>query len=194
MLKNKGFIEMILPGAKRCYEDFKILPSVTLAQAILESNWGKSAPGHNLFGIKASASWTGQVQSLKTKEWNGQCMVKTTCNFRAYASYEKSILDHGILLTTPRYHKVREASDYKTACRELVCAGYATDPNYSKKLIAIIDHHRLYEYDKKELSAWDKEKAAARKWVMENGISDGGNPEGVASREMVWVMIRRMGI
>ena len=194
MSKNNDFIKTLVPGAIATYNKFKILPSITIAQAILESNWGRSSPQNNIFGIKANSRWKGKTQKLKTKEWDGEKMISVMANFRAYDSIENSILDHGILLTALRYSAVRETTDYKAAAIALQKAGYATDPNYAKKLISIIESYKLYEYDKKKLSAWDKEKAAAKKWVMENGISDGSNPEEVASREMIWVMLRRIGI
>jgi flagellum-specific peptidoglycan hydrolase FlgJ len=131
----------------------KILASLTIAQAILESNWGKSqlsTIGNALFGIKATSVWIGRVYNSNTKEcYDGVNMQTVNANFRAYDSWEESIADHSTLLTqASRYKKVVGETDYKLACQYIKEAGYATDPDYTGKLIGIIETNKLYEYDK----------------------------------------------
>src|ERR1039458_8041620 len=70
----------------------------TLAQAALESAWGKHAPGNNFFGIKADSSWTGDTQTLNTHEVINGVSTPTTALFRKYATPEDSFIDHGNFL------------------------------------------------------------------------------------------------
>lgn len=150
MSSKQEFINSVKDGAIQGYKDYGILPSLTIAQAILESGWGTTqlaTKAKNLFGIKAFSDWKGKKITMKTTEWyNG---VKTTVNadFRAYDSYNESIMDHNKLLSYSRYTSVRQAKDYKSACEAVYKCGYATDPEYAPKLIRIIEQYKLYEYD-----------------------------------------------
>lgn len=149
----QNFIDKILPGVKKGYSDYNILPSLTIAQAILESNSGKSQlaiKGNNLFGIKADSRWTGKKINFPTKEFIKGKEITVNTYFRAYGSFSDSVEDHTKFLLTKRYEKVRTSKDYKEACTEIWKAGYATDPRYSQKLIQLIETYRLYEYDAKE--------------------------------------------
>ena len=188
-------------------QTLKILPSVTIAQAILESNWGRSelaTGGNNLFGIKASPDWTGEVYRMMTKEQNSVGEIYTIeADFRKYRSYKESIKDHDDFFTsTPwrsnNYKRVLEAKEYKTQAQALQSCGYATDINYAKKLISLIERLGLQQYDKgvnkyvttnnTEPSTWAKE---SWDWGKEKGITDGTNPRGSCTREQVIAMIKR---
>ena len=150
--EQKKFIDLVKEEAIVNYKENNILPSLKIAQAILESSWGKSTlsiQGNNLFGVKAYSDWTGPSISLSTKEYvKGKC-IRTKCKFKSYPSLSKSIKDHSILLSTDRYLKVRESKDYKEACYAIYRCGYATSPTYSESLIEIIDSFELYKYDVK---------------------------------------------
>lgn len=146
---KKNFINEIKLGAMEGYRKYKILPSLTMAQAILESGWGKSHIENNLFGIKVGSNWKGKVAIKGTKEFaNGQ-WITIKAEFRAYNNFNESIEDHAKLLgENKRYIKVVQAKDYKIACTEIYKAGYATDPDYPKKLITIIEQNNLDRFDK----------------------------------------------
>lgn len=151
--EQKNFIERVGKLATADMQSSGILASLTIAQAILESRWGKSGltVGANaLFGIKATSAWKGKVYNCKTKEcYDGKnCTVVDGC-FRAYSSWEDSIKDHSAFLTgLSRYSAVVGETDYKKACKAIHAAGYATDPNYANKLINIIEQYGLTAYDK----------------------------------------------
>ncbi len=153
LTKNKqDFIEKIGNLAQKDMKESGVLASLTIAQAILESGWGESGLTKNanaLFGIKASSNWNGKVYNTKTKEcYDGKHFETITAGFRAYSSLEESIKDHSALLTgLARYKKVIGEKDYKKACIEIQRAGYATDPNYSNKLIRIIEINNLTRFD-----------------------------------------------
>ena len=129
-----------------------ILPSVTIAQAALESGWGTSelaTHANALFGIKADKRWSGRTYEIKTKEWyDGNEPVIIVDTFRAYSTWKESIADHTAFLTaSPRYRYVIGEQDYKKACKALQAAGYSTDPDYANKLIRLIEKYNLNQYD-----------------------------------------------
>lgn len=136
--------------------DRKILPSLTIAQAILESGWGQSGlttKGNALFGIKAGLTWKGKRYSSKTQECYDKINFTTiTAAFRGYNSWLESIQDHtAFIVSNSRYKAVLTAKDYKTACYAIAQAGYATAPDYAQTLISIIEQYKLYEYDKQTI-------------------------------------------
>jgi flagellum-specific peptidoglycan hydrolase FlgJ len=144
------FITLVKEGALHGFEKYGILPSLTIAQAILESGWGSSQlsqRGNNLFGVKAFSDWTGRRINLPTTEWYAGEMKIVNAEFRAYDSFNDSIEDHNKLLSYSRYKPMRECTDYRDACKKIHECGYATDPRYAEKLISIIEKNRLYEYD-----------------------------------------------
>lgn len=144
------FIESIKEGALRGYEKYGILPSLTIAQAILESGWGRSQLSqcaNNLFGIKAFSDWIGRRVNLPTTEWYDGQMKIVNAEFRAYDNLIDSIEDHNKLLSYARYKSVTECLDYRDACQKIHECGYATDPRYTEKLVSIIEKNKLFEYD-----------------------------------------------
>ncbi len=147
------FVESVIQGAIDSYKKYGVLPSLTLAQAILESGWGQSglsANYNNLFGIKAGSSWTGRVANLKTSEQNSDgSYYQITAGFRAYDSPADSIEDHAKLLTNDRYKRVLAANNYREACVAVRECGYATSLNYSNSLISLIEKYGLDQWDKK---------------------------------------------
>ncbi len=161
---QKDFIETVGKLAQADSHADRILPSVTIAQAILESGWGTSTltkKGNALFGIKAGKDWQGKVYSCKTKEcYDGVNLTPETAVFRAYDSLADSIADHGAFLCgLQRYTAVVGETDCRKACRALQAAGYATDPQYAGKLIGLIASYELTAYD----------KGAARTYLVQRG-------------------------
>jgi flagellum-specific peptidoglycan hydrolase FlgJ len=124
-----------------------ILPSLTLAQAALESAFGARNINNNLFGIKASGSWQGPIVSKVSIEYINGVKKAIKSNFRAYRSFDESVRDHTNFLLATRYDRVRQAKTYQEACRAIYECGYATDPNYPNKLIKIIEVYSLMRYD-----------------------------------------------
>ena len=121
-----------------------------LAQAALESGWGKreivAADGtcsHNLFGIKATGNWKGKVVEVATTEYVDGVPQRKLQKFRAYDSYTDAFRDYAKLLSNnPRYQDViAQGKDAVGFASQLQRAGYATDPNYAAKLTRIIQRH-----------------------------------------------------
>lgn len=124
-------------------------PSITMAQAILESGWGKYAICNNLFGIKKH-DWKGAICSAGTHEnYDGE-NVYITADFRAYLTPLGSIRDHAKFLhENPRYSGLFELpfTDYTGWAYGLKAAGYATSPTYAQKLITLIEDNNLQRLD-----------------------------------------------
>lgn len=119
--------------------------SITLAQGMLESNYGRSrlaTQGNNHFGIKCHSNWTGR-KIYHDDNRRGEC-------FRVYSSAEESYIDHSeFLVNGSRYRDLFRLSptDYKGWAHGLKKAGYATDPKYPQLLIRKIEEYRLWAYD-----------------------------------------------
>ena len=152
---QRHFLSAIKQGAMDGAKE-GILPSITAAQAILESGWGSSelakVPNNNLFGIKDSEDWHGEIVTVPTQEYLNGDYITVNAAFRKYASWNDSVVDHAKFFTSTEwrkdnYRKVVNETDYRIAAQELKNAGYATDPNYPGKLIRLIEAYKLYEWD-----------------------------------------------
>ncbi|CAG9245768.1 LYZ2 domain-containing protein [Burkholderia diffusa] len=143
-----AFIEAIAPAARDCMRRTRVPASVTVAQAALESNWGKRTPGFNLFGIKADTLWHGPTTADVTHEVVHGQRITITAHFRAYDDWQGSIDDHAAFLAgNPRYAPAFACKSGPDFAKAIAKAGYATDPQYADKLIAIMTAHRLMELD-----------------------------------------------
>ncbi|MFD1672951.1 glycoside hydrolase family 73 protein [Agrilactobacillus yilanensis] len=152
--EKTAFINKIAPYAKQLYQTYHILPSITIAQAILESDWGKSrlaSEYNNLFGVKSTDPNNSKV--LDTQEYVDGAWQTVKGRFQVYDSYDASLLAHAKLLAggtswnQDQYTHVVNATDYVSAANGLQQDGYATDPGYAKKIIQIIDKYKLTQYD-----------------------------------------------
>lgn len=134
---QEEFINALMPYALQVQEQYGIAPEITLAQAALETGWGKSAPGNNFFGIKSHGKSGGNTLAT-TEVINGQ-PVRVNDSFRAYESPGDSVLDYGRFLSeNPRYKAMLAASgDLEAQIDALGRSGYATDPNYASKIRSI---------------------------------------------------------
>lgn len=145
--KQQQFIESIAPKAQEIQRKYGVPASIAIAQAALESGWGSSAKGNNLYGIKADKSWDGAKVNMATHEFLNGANVGINDNFRAYASTEHSIENYGkFLASNGRYANVI-GSDANSAADALQRAGYATDPAYASKLKNIISTYGLTRFD-----------------------------------------------
>ena len=143
-----GFVQQHTEAAQAVQAETGIPAPFMLAQAALETGWGKreiigrdGTNSHNLFGIKAGGSWNGPTVEVTTTEYIGGQPRKMIQKFRAYASEAESFADYARLMKeSPRYAKVLErAGDAKAFAMGLQKAGYATDPLYGQKLGQVIN-------------------------------------------------------
>jgi len=143
-----NFVRQHSDTASRVEKATGIPASFMLGQAGHETGWGRfeikvkgGATSHNLFGIKAGASWTGKVAEVTTTEYVNGVAQKQVARFRAYDSYEDSFKDYARLISeSPRYAKVRtQTTSAHAFASGLQKAGYATDPEYAAKLSRAIN-------------------------------------------------------
>lgn len=148
MSREELFPQNILLAAQHSQRATGVLACVTLAQWALESNYGRQMPAgsNNPFGIKARK---GQAYvECKTKEWTPKRGFYTaTCRFAKYDSIEQAFIEHGRLLTRPKgpYVDSIPFRDNLTVYLTKMGKVYATDPQYSLKLLKIINTYKLYE-------------------------------------------------
>jgi flagellar protein FlgJ len=146
----QSFIQTHDGAAKAAEAATGIPASFMIAQAAHESGWGKreitgsdGSPSFNVFGIKATAGWTGKVAEVRTTEYVDGKPQKVMAKFRAYDSYEDAFKDYARLIgSNERYANVVAQAQGGSAegfARGLQKAGYATDPDYASKLAKVIN-------------------------------------------------------
>ncbi|OYV37830.1 MAG: flagellar rod assembly protein/muramidase FlgJ [Thiomonas sp. 20-64-5] len=142
----RQFIASILPSVQTAAKQIGVAPVAILAQAALETGWGQHAPGNNVFGVKAGAGWNGgTVQTLTQEFRNGVASVGTAA-FRAYQNMAESVQNYAALLARPRYQSARnQGNDISAFASALQRSGYATDPHYAAKLVAIARSPRMQQ-------------------------------------------------
>lgn len=137
---RSDFVDRIGAFAEDAARLLRVPPSFVIGQAALESAWGAreirsvgGEPSHNLFGIKAGASWNGATVEAVTTEVIGGVARKVVQRFRAYESYAEGFADYAKLLAG-RYAAAVGAPDASAFARGIAQGGYATDPAYAAKL------------------------------------------------------------
>ncbi|ELW9450834.1 flagellar assembly peptidoglycan hydrolase FlgJ [Burkholderia cenocepacia] len=142
-----AFVDRLAAPAQAASATTGIPARFIVGQAALESGWGKreiraadGSTSYNVFGIKANKGWTGRTVSALTTEYVNGTPRRVVAKFRAYDSYEHAMTDYANLLkNNPRYAGVLSASrSVEGFAHGMQKAGYATDPNYAKKLISIM--------------------------------------------------------
>jgi flagellum-specific peptidoglycan hydrolase FlgJ len=142
VLTSSDFFSKYLSSAQRASASSGIPALLILAQAALESGYGKSASGNNFFGIKAGKKWNGKTQTIPTHEYVNGVRVAINATFRAYDSPEESFSDWAdFIKSNSRYKSVLSASDTISAAKALQKAGYSTSPIYADQLITVA--HKL---------------------------------------------------
>ena len=148
-LTQSEFLKLVIPFAQASERATGVPASVTIAQAMLETGWGKTAKraGNNLFGIKGRGN-AGSVK-LWTREYSRGRWHKVRANFAAYRSMEDAFIAHASLISgKARYRRAMAVKNDPFAfARALQRAGYATDPKYASKLGSIIRKRGLTRYD-----------------------------------------------
>jgi flagellar protein FlgJ len=140
------FVRELAPQASVVAKELGLSLRTVLAQAALETNWGKHMPTHadgsssfNLFGIKAGGGWDGARVNVPTLEYEGGIAVRKQAQFRSYKSTADSLADYAELIKSdPRYAQARgRGDDVLGYARALVDGGYATDPDYAGKVATL---------------------------------------------------------
>ncbi len=146
---QQAFINAIAPGAMATQRRYGVPAAVTIAQAIDESGWGRSALAtndHNLFGIKGTGPAGSDI--LPTEEYENGQWVTINSAFRVYNNFAESIADHGELLATSGYYTQAMADRTDPdAFANALTGVYATNPEYGADLIQLMQQYNLYRYD-----------------------------------------------
>ena len=150
-LEPHSFVEKVWSGIKEVAKSVDIDPKMMLAQAIHETGWGRFIPrintgelANNLFGIKADKSWHGDSIVAKTTEVENGVVKQQKEKFRTYDNLRYSMEDYvNFVSSNPRYEKALASNNGVQYIKELHKAGYATDPNYSEKVLNIYNGDRL---------------------------------------------------
>jgi flagellar protein FlgJ len=150
-VSKDDFLRTLRPHAEQAAREIGVDPDVLLAQAALETGWGRSVPcnaqgecSFNLFGIKAGSQWSGATVNVPTLEFEAGIPVRKVERFRAYDSPADSFRDYAALIRdSARYASARGAGDNVEAfAAALQQGGYATDPHYAQKIAAVADEVR----------------------------------------------------
>lgn len=150
------FVQAVWPHATRAGEALGVDPRLLVAQAALETGWGRSiirqADGNssfNLFGIKAHGEWSGDRVAVQSLEYEGGVVERRRSQFRAYADIGESFNDYVALVRgQPRYQEaLGKSADPAAYMRSLQNAGYATDPHYADKVLAVMAHAAIRTAD-----------------------------------------------
>lgn len=155
--RRLAFIQKIAPYAQELAKKYGILASISIAQAAHESNWDNSklsSKYNNFYGVKTQDTTPGQSVVLDTTEYVDGKPQTQQARFAIYSSWKDSMKEHAETLVNgntwnpTQFKDVLEAKDYKQAAKALYDDHYATDVNYTKLLINVIETWNMQRYDK----------------------------------------------
>jgi peptidoglycan hydrolase FlgJ len=143
--QRRRFVEHMLPYARAAAEHLGVDERSLIAQAALETGWGTSQPADtsgsslNYFGIKAGANWRGDRVDSDTTEFSNGVAGTERAQFRAYGSVAENLSDYVRLIgNSPRYAEaLNTGTDVRAFATALQRGGYATDPRYADKIVAV---------------------------------------------------------
>ena len=153
--EQKKFIEDIAKYVQKYAYVYGIMVhSPVIAQAIIESGWGKSrlsADYHNYFGLKCGSKWTGPSVNLTTKEeYEPGTLTTIKDNFRVYANMEEGVKGYFEFIQLARYENLRGITDPKKYIETIKADGYATSSTYVDSVYKAVELYNLTQYDHKE--------------------------------------------
>ncbi len=168
----EDFYAQYMPYAQSVSQRTGLDPRLVLAQAALETGYGKSAPNSNFFGIKSHGRPGGQT--LQTSELEGGRMVGQPASFRGYESPAQSFQDYGeFIMSNPRYEGVRSANGLNEQIVAMANSGYATDPQYGAKLASIATR---FNPDSPAIIGADAMRAIGRQPMQGRASTQGAAP------------------
>ena len=151
-MNNNEFIEQIANCVEKYAYVYGIeVHSPIIAQAIVESGWGKSSLAskyHNYFGLKCGGAWKGKSVNMATKEeYKVGTLTNIRDNFRVYDSMEDGIKGYFDFINYSRYANLRGVKDPEEYCRRIKADGYATSSKYVDTLMRVIRDNNLTRFD-----------------------------------------------
>lgn len=154
-MTNSEFIEQIAKCVKKYAYVYGIeVHSPIIAQAILESGWGKSSLAskyHNYFGLKCGSAWKGKSVNLATKEeYTAGVLTDIRDNFRVFDSMEDGVKGYFDFINTSRYSNLKGVKSPEEYVRRIKADGYATSSKYVDNLLKLISENNLTRFDEKK--------------------------------------------
>ena len=154
-MTNSEFIEQIATYVKKYAGDYGIkVHSPIIAQAILESGWGRSSLAsdyHNYFGLKCGGAWNGKSVNMATQEeYTAGVMTDIRDNFRVFDSMEDGVKGYFDFINYSRYSNLKGITDPEEYCRLIKEDGYATSSTYVDSLLRVIYDNNLTRFDNDE--------------------------------------------
>ena len=166
-MTNNEFIEQIAKCVKKYAYLYGIeVHSPIIAQAILESGWGKSGLAskyHNYFGLKCGSSWKGKSVNMATKEeYKVGTLTNIRDNFRVYESMEAGVKGYFDFINTSRYANLKGVKNPEEYVRRLKADGYATSSKYVDNVMRVIRDNKLTRFDDKVGASMKKEELTGK--------------------------------
>lgn len=151
-MTNNEFVEQIAEYVKKYAGKYGIkVHSPIIAQAILESGWGKSALAskyHNYFGLKCGSSWSGKSVNMTTKEeYKVGTLTNIRDNFRVYDSMEAGVKGYFVFINKRRYENLKGVKSPEEYVRRIKADGYATSSTYVENIMKVIRDNNLTRFD-----------------------------------------------
>jgi peptidoglycan hydrolase FlgJ len=162
---SEDFVQQLSPYAEQAAQELGVEPKVLMAQAALETGWGRSVIKNsdgtstfNLFNIKAGKAWQGNQAQVSTLEYENGVARKERTGFRSYSSYQESFQDYvNFIKQNPRYQDaLQHVGNGDRYLQELQRAGYATDPGYARKVMSIYHGDALAGAESQAVVAMNK--------------------------------------
>lgn len=154
--QQKFIVKLSKPAIKSYNKNKEVLPSIVIAQAVLESDWGTSGlylNANNPFGIKGD--YNGESIRYKTAEYVKGKRVYEVANFRKYPDLQAAIDDHNYLISK-RFIKRTDLYSFRKQANLIQKNAYATDPDYAKKVIGVIVKNNLRKYDTQAINSYEE--------------------------------------
>ena len=176
-MTNSEFIEKIAD----CVDKYAYLYGIEvhspiIAQAILESGWGKSGLAskyHNYFGLKCGSSWKGKSVNMATKEeYKVGTLTNIRDNFRVYDSMEAGVKGYFEFINTKRYANLKGVTSPEEYVKRIKADGYATSSTYVDNFMRVIRDHKLTRFDRKKVGGKMKKEDLTGKVLSGKEIID----------------------
>lgn len=152
---REEFVTQIIPSAQKLQRQYGILASISMAQAMVESDFGQSqlaSDYHNLYGVKTTSDDPNSID-FATAEYIDDEWIEIIDYFKVYPDWDASMTAHaeliyyGVSWDENYYSAVIAGTNYREQAQGLQASGYATDPDYAQKLIHMIEEWDLNQYD-----------------------------------------------
>ena len=194
-MTNSEFIEQIAKCVKKYAYVYCIeVHSPIIAQAILESGWGKSSLAskyHNYFGLKCGSSWKGKSVNMATKEeYKVGTLTNIRDNFRVYDSMEAGVKGYFDFINTSRYANLKGVKSPEEYVKRIKADGYATSSKYVDNIMRVIRDNKLTRFDENGDGDMKKEELTGRALtgkeiidILANRVINGDYGVGAVRRE-----------